>query len=543
MLMALHIFGKRLKIRKEKHHNSILFYNIVRRGMTVYKSGEKDKDKHVMTTNVGSKQDIENLLKRYKDLGTKDKVKLIKNHLKNVNDIDVNKIYEFAREKEIEKGNKKNEYDDEDQRRKRIKILRIQKIKLKQKPSFLQQKSNKKNANNNLTFKNDYNSSEDVDCLEMEKQLKSAQKYTLIEDIYKSYIYSKAFTTLSNQYRTKHTISNDFLHVMICAIRNSILEKVNPTLVNEFGVFKNPYMLMKNSLFNYILHEQVKNPYEESLIYEHLNKKTYLNILKLESADTPVQVYEPLVSFHGDVNYNYDMREKFSDIMQTMIRLLRLITISSETSSFSKDSEQSISDTTNKAYHSDGSYYDKQGTTSTSSPNSSEEMNLLNNVLKILPENISTHFENYPFENLKSFKTNIKKQYIGGIKNSKPLNVQDEELNHMRYPNLQSVSHSLPKDAKYRDNVIHAIKVLERSKYWDHSSKIKAINTLIDVWNNMHSSDHYEHLLDKSLPVIYTKDMLQKTKTRQDTYNRGLTYIQSLTTQKPLGARLKIKKG
>ncbi|EUD66236.1 hypothetical protein C922_03431 [Plasmodium inui San Antonio 1] len=465
------------------------------------------------SSNGAATPDMERLLVRYKNLGTKDKVKLITTHLRNVKDADVSLIYNFARERQPMRGVIQKEQDKQEERHEQHERERKRKLKIVklQKPPFMQQRSGKQTSRNNLSFKNDYNSDEYVDCLEKEQQLKGAEQYTLIEDLYKAYIYSRAFAALSNQYRTRHTISNDFLHVMIRAMKSSILERVNPTLVNEFAHFTNPYMLMKHALENFILHRHVKNPYEESLICEHLKRKTHMNVLKLDSAEVPVEVYEPLASFRGDINYNYDVREKFANIIRTQLDILGVVTggATDTMSNFGGDD-------------------------ATRSESNSDQ---LNDVLRILPENARAPFQNYPFDNLKALKTKMRKKYMGGIKNSKPINVEDEELSHMRYPNLQSVAHSLPADPKYRANVIHAIKVLERSKHWDHASKIKAINTLVDVWNDMHSSDHYENLMDKCLPVIYTKDMLRKTKTRQETYNRGLVYLQSLTTQKPLGAR------
>ncbi|KOB85446.1 hypothetical protein PFDG_00849 [Plasmodium falciparum Dd2] len=250
-----------------------------------------------------------------------------------------------------------------------------------------------------------------------------------------------------------------------------------------------------------------------------------MNILKINSARVPVEVYEPLVAFRGDVNYNYDLEEKFNDMIDISQNIINILT---KKNIDDKQKENNQNDSTYDHTYSKDNYMSK------------EEMDsIINEVLKILPENIKYHYENYPFENLKSFKSKKQKKYIGGIKNNKPINIHEEELSMVRYPNLQSVAHSLPKDEKYRDNVIHAIKVLERSKHWDHQSKIKAINTLIQVWNSMNSSDYYENMLDKSLPVLYTKNLLRKTKTRKDTYNKGLTYIQSLTTQKPLAMRLK----
>ncbi|ETB58959.1 hypothetical protein YYC_03707 [Plasmodium yoelii 17X] len=444
---------------------------------------------------------IEKLLERYKHLRNEDRIKLINSHLENVKEKNVNIIYEFTKKKE------EKEIKEEYENKRKAKLFKLRK------PAYLQPKNVKKKTNNEFTIDNQY---EELSCSEKEKELKPIEKYTLVEDVYKAYIYSKAFFLLNNKYKTKHKICNDFKYIMINSLKKYLLEKVKPTLINEFSVYTNPYMLLKNSLYNLILHQHVKNSYDESLIDNYINKKTSLNILKLNSADVPVEVYEPLVSFHGNIHYNYNSQEKFKVCINTFLTILDVIKKGDVNSKNKIEQNETIQ----KMKYKDMSI-------------------LINDVLKKLPENIKYPFENYPFENLKAFKTNIKKKYIGGIKNNKPQNIEDDEIINMRYPNLQCVSHSLPKDEKYRDNVIHAIKILERSKYWDYNSKIKAINTLIEVWNNMNKSEHYEQVLDKALPPIYSKDMLRKTKTRKDTYNKGLSYIQSLTTQKPLHIRSK----
>lgn len=442
---------------------------------------------------------LEKLLKKYKNLRKEDQMKLINSHFYDYKQGAIKEIFEFVKKKEEKIQKEADEYE----HKRRIKLVKINK------PAFLQQKNMKRKVSNQCK-ENVYSKTEF--SIEKEKELKDIEEYTLIEDLYKSYIYSQSFILLNNQYKTTYRLTNDFLYIMLNTIRNHILEKVRPTLINEFGVYKNPYMLLKNALFNYILYKYVKNPYEESLIEEYINQKTNLTILKINSGMVPVEVYEPLVSFRGDVMYNYNIKEKFDESITTSLNVVRFL--------LKQNKEQ-------------------QESKQTDSLKEEADISLINEVLKLLPENNKFPYENYPFENLKSFKTNRTKRYMGGIKNNKPINIDEEEILEMRYPNLQCVAHSLPKDIKYRDNVIHAIKVLERSKYWDHKSKIKAINLLIEVWNNMHSSDHYESILDKSLPVIYTKDMLKKTKTRKDTFNKGLKYIPSLTTQKPLGARIK----
>lgn len=476
---------------------------------------------------------VEKLLEKYRHLRKEDQIKLIQNQLRELGKGDVKEIYDFVQKKE-----QASVISDEYEKRRKSKIWKLRK------PAYLQQKSIKRKVGEELGV-NEYN---DNSCIQKEKELEEIEKYTLIEDLYKAFIYGKCFMLLQNQYMTVHKISNDFIYVMINTIRKNILEKIKPTLINEFAVYENPYMIFKNALFNFMLYQFVKNPYEETLIEDYINRNIQLNILKLNSASVPAEVFEPLVAFRGDILYNYDLKQRFADSVNTSLNIINLLkeqeTLSEQVADNDENDDKDDKD--------DKDYKDPFGqerkkqleqqrrqTEKEEGTRKDDKMNLINKVLKLLPENQKYHFENYPFENLKSFKTNIRKKYVGGIKNNRPLNIDEEELLDMRYPNLQCVAHSLPKDVKYRDNVIHAIKVLERSKYWDHKSKIKAVSLLIEVWNNMCSSDHYENVLDKALPAVYTQDMLKKTRTRRDVYNKGLKYIQSLTTQKPLSARLK----
>lgn len=497
----------------KRNENRWGFLKLLRRNMVTKIEGEK----------VQNIKTVEKLLEKYKHLRKEDQIKLIQNQLRELAKRDVKEIYDFVQKKEQVAA-----ISDEYEKRRKSKIWKLRK------PAYLQQKSIKRKVGEELGV-NEYN---DNICIQKEKELGEIEKYTLIEDLYKAYIYGKSFMLLQNQYMTVHKISNDFIYVMINTIRQNILEKIKPTLINEFGVYKNPFMLFKNALFNFILYEFVKNPYEETLIEDYINKNIQLNILKLNSASVPAEVFEPLVAFRGDTLYNFDLKERFADSVNTSLNIINLLK-KQETLTVQSGNDNDKNPFGQEIKQLEPTEQQRRQKEKGQETGKDDEMNFINEVLKMLPENQKYHFDNYPFENLKSFKTNIRKKYVGGIKNNKPLNIDEEELLDMRYPNLQCVAHSLPKDVKYRDNVIHAIKVLERSKYWDHKSKIKAVSMLIEVWNNMCSSEHYENVLDRALPAIYTQDMLKKTKTRRDAYNKGLKYIQSLTTQKPLSARLK----
>lgn len=129
----------------------------------------------------------------------------------------------------------------------------------------------------------------------------------------------------------------------------------------------------------------------------------------------------------------------------------------------------------------------------------------------------------YPFSNYYGFKSSVPNEVTGSIRMGKEN--RDDDL---RYPNLQCVAHSLPKDPKYRAIVSHSIKVFERSKGWDQTSKIKAINRLINVYNNMSSSYYYSRVMEKSVPTEDSRPKVIKTLTRQEVFNKGLRYIKSL---------------
>ncbi|GBE60035.1 DNA double-strand break repair rad50 ATPase, putative [Babesia ovata] len=130
----------------------------------------------------------------------------------------------------------------------------------------------------------------------------------------------------------------------------------------------------------------------------------------------------------------------------------------------------------------------------------------------------------YPFRNYFAFDSCIPNDVTGSIRMGKR-----RPSPSIRYPNLQSVAHSLPADRKYRAVVSNAIRTLERSKGWDHASKVKAINRLVQVYNNLAPSRYYSRVLDKAVPSVRAKGSVVRTRSRQETFNKGLHYIQSLT--------------
>lgn len=94
----------------------------------------------------------------------------------------------------------------------------------------------------------------------------------------------------------------------------------------------------------------------------------------------------------------------------------------------------------------------------------------------------------------------------------KPLKQIQVEERQMRYPTLQRVAHTLPRDPKYRATVRHAIGVLERSSGWSFSDKLQAINTLKEVWENLASSQKMNEILERSIPWTRNRGDLRPTR-------------------------------
>merc|ERR1719217_1411323 len=92
-------------------------------------------------------------------------------------------------------------------------------------------------------------------------------------------------------------------------------------------------------------------------------------------------------------------------------------------------------------------------------------------VLAALPENKESSEPqpgiNHPWRNHLGFQTAIPHGVTGGISMGRPIKPVDEFLQKVRYPTLQRVAHTLPKDRKWRAHVVQTIRVLERAKGWD----------------------------------------------------------------------------
>ncbi|CDJ30769.1 uncharacterized protein EMH_0033010 [Eimeria mitis] len=230
---------------------------------------------------------------------------------------------------------------------------------------------------------------------------------------------------------------------------------VRPTLTNELTDFDNPYMLKREAIRRLLEERGARNALDESMIDDYLDRRPDLAKLRL-CAKLPPEVVEPLAAFHGLTNYNFDKRIRLQQKVNAMFRAVD-----------AADSE-------------------------------------LDKVLGNLEENQRSDMKHelHPFRNHFGFVSAVPTGTVGSITMGREESGTDKELRKIRYPTLQRVAHTLPKDPKYRAIVAHAIRVLERSRGWDFQDKVKAINTLVEVYNHLPPSATYERKLDEAFPVF-----------------------------------------
>ncbi|KAL8441576.1 hypothetical protein Emed_007540 [Eimeria media] len=161
-------------------------------------------------------------------------------------------------------------------------------------------------------------------------------------------------------------------------------------------------------------------------IDKYLNRRSDLVKLRL-GAKLPPEVVEPLAAFHGLTTYSFDKRTRLGQKADAIKRAV-------------------------DAAH--------RG---------------MDKVLEGMPENQRSDLihKNHPFCNHFGFVSAVPWGTVGSVTMGAEKGVVEKELERIRYPTLQRVAHTLPKDPKYRAVVAHAIRVLERSSGWDFESKVK----------------------------------------------------------------------
>ncbi|GFE55610.1 DNA double-strand break repair rad50 ATPase, putative [Babesia ovis] len=306
----------------------------------------------------------------------------------------------------------------------------------------------------------------------------ATESATLVSDVQKAGAYEDVGTMLSAMRPVKpDTFSDNFLDIMSRAIEQHLMRIERPMLCNELSDFESSYAMQRATLRNLLVNRCTRNAFDETRVDRFLDRLSFSS--QRLDAPMPPECLEPLVAFCGHQSYSFDPLTRLGQKLENLQRFVHAIV------------------------EGDEAYLQALGTP--------EEC-------RVGPPS------KYPFRNYYSFDSCIPDDVTGSINMGKP-----RVGPSVRYHNLQSVAHSLPADRKYRAVVAHAIRVLERSKGWDHASKVKAINRLVQVYNNLAPSTYYERVLSRAIPSVRTKGTVVSTKSRQEVFNRGLKYIGSLT--------------
>ncbi|CAK9005249.1 unnamed protein product [Durusdinium trenchii] len=290
------------------------------------------------------------------------------------------------------------------------------------------------------------------------------RKKSIVEDYWKADDYVQTFKKLRKDLEQQKpwprlgARTDRFVDVLRDAAAAEVLDHERPVLTHELADFANPYM-MKRSAAERLLHERcVRNALDERVMPRLLDAQADLLRLRRE-APMPPEVLEPLAAFRGDVRWSFDSRERLR-------QKLRGINVALDAIKKEED------------------------------------------VMRCLPENqvedpapdqlAGVH---HPWRNHLGFESAVPKGTAGGITFGQPEKSLSQQLAQMRYPTLQRVAHTLPRDPKYRSHVARSIRVLERNRYWDYQSKLNAINRMKETYDYLKPSEEYTEALDEKLVV------------------------------------------
>jgi hypothetical protein len=304
---------------------------------------------------------------------------------------------------------------------------------------------------------------------------------SVVEDKWKSEFYSNLCNSV-NEILSPHSAAVDsdaFMHVLKRATAQYVRAESRPVLTNELADYDNPYMMKKATTERLLNQNCVRNKLEESLVSQFIDSRP--DMIKLRSeAELPPEVLEPLQAFRGITNWSMNPEIRMNQKLDSINVLL-------------------------------------SGST---------------------PHTTPAWRWNHPYANHIGFVSQIPRGRRGGWGHGKPLSSTQQDLAQMRYPTLQRVAHSLPKDPQYRAQAIHAIQVLERSKGWQFDDKTRAINTLKEVLDNLPSARTIEGKLDKALPVVrYGGHHIRRKPSNLKRRNRIRMYFRSMTAIVPLTRR------
>jgi hypothetical protein len=295
--------------------------------------------------------------------------------------------------------------------------------------------------------------------------------------------------------------------ILSAALRSHVTEQNRPVLTHELADFENPYMTKRSSMERLLQERCLRNQLDERCMPRVLDQLP--SLVKLRSkASLPPEVLEPLAAFRGDTQWHFDPRERLAQKLSSVDSALATVVASS-----GKISE----------------------------------------VIAAVPENAELRPDqvlgvHHPWRNHVGFESAVPRGVAGGTKMGQPINAIDAQLQRLRYPTLQRVAHTLPADAKWRAHVVRSIRVLERSKHWDYRSKLRAINTMKEIYDNMRPSAYYTEALDEKLPINRVPSHVKRKYARHAQYVKTFPkkfmkkkthewYRASLTAVKPKKVR------
>lgn len=302
---------------------------------------------------------------------------------------------------------------------------------------------------------------------------------------------------------TMQTTSDRLVNVAAAAYRATVLEQNRPVLTHELADFSNPYMMKQSALERLLSERCLRNQLDERCMPRLLEKHPDLTKLRAK-APLPPEVLEPLAAFRGDVRWHFDSRERLSQKLHSAASALDAVVAG-------------------------GGVAD---------------------VLESLPENADVAADqvqgvHHPWRNHVGFDSAVPRGMAGGTKFGQPAPLLQEQIQRLRYPTLQRVAHTLPRDPKWRAHVVRTINVLERSKGWDYLSKLNAVNKMKEVYDLFKPSEDITSAFDEKLMLnrvpSHLKRKYAKNKQYVKTYTKNflklkswLRYRPSLTAREPM---------
>jgi len=291
---------------------------------------------------------------------------------------------------------------------------------------------------------------------------------SIIEDLWKAEYYERLHTMAHEQVPDRSGTpalqqSDRFSDVFAASFRENWKEQNRPVLTHELADFENPFMMKQSALERAYQELCVRDRLDERVLPRVLEKTASLTKLR-SKAHLPPEAVEPVAAFRGDATWSFNASRRLAQKLDGARSALQAVRES------------------------------KGGDIGT--------------VLSTLPENADSEERPsqlgglwHPWKNHLGFESEVPRGTAGGTRFGQPMKALDQQVLSTRYPTLQRVAHTLPKDSKWRAHVAQSIRVMERSKHWDFASKLRAVNSMKEIYDNMKDSDFYTQKLDEKLAI------------------------------------------